>query len=281
VHVLRNTHLRIEILDAQAPESDGTRFVRGGYVWQVRDDAGRPLLAGPEWPEPRPDPFNGQGLPEVLRHSELSTGRPLTHDGERGLIPGVGTAVWETGRPRIVETAQWTTSREDGACHFCTTQRDGARACAVQRSIELRERTLVSRTRVENLGAEEWPLHWFAHPFLPIPPSADVVRWGTPFAGGVEDNPGFESTGERLRLRRRFTGKDDGHFERLVLATAAPLLARIEHADTGGVEMTTSFVPDEVYVWANGNTFSLEPYLLTTLAPGDARSWWVSYRFGE
>ena len=90
---LSNADLVVDLLDPAAPEDrvhQGLRFCWGGYIWQVHDRQAGPLLAGPEWPDPRPIPFNGQGLPESFRHATFGTGHPLIIQDGHGFIIGIG-----------------------------------------------------------------------------------------------------------------------------------------------------------------------------------------------
>ena len=75
---IRDSRLRIELLDPHAVHpAQGSRSCRGGYIWQVHDAQG-PLLSGPEFPQPPPTSCNGQGLPEVFRHADKRGDQPLT-----------------------------------------------------------------------------------------------------------------------------------------------------------------------------------------------------------
>ncbi len=93
---LSNRELTLDLLD---PDSDpsrlGTRYCWGGYIWQVHDVRHGPLLTGPEWPEPKPTPFNGQGLPESFRFRTRDE-RALTWNGREGVHLGGGSCA----RPR-------------------------------------------------------------------------------------------------------------------------------------------------------------------------------------
>ena len=93
---LSNGELRVDLLDPVADAArQGVRYCWGGYIWQVREACGEPLLTGPEWPNATPSAFNGQGLPESFRHTRFE-GRPLTWNGDHGLAVGV-----EIGRAHV------------------------------------------------------------------------------------------------------------------------------------------------------------------------------------
>lgn len=106
---LANRTLRVELLDpADDAARRGPRYCRGGYIWQVHDATRGPLVSGPEFPHPAPTPFNGQGLPESLRH-RTRDGRPLTWRGSEGLGIGIGRLAAGNGNEvRLEEPCAWT-----------------------------------------------------------------------------------------------------------------------------------------------------------------------------
>ena len=280
---LANRDLRVDLLDPADPADrarQGTRYCWGGYVWQVSEPGGTPLLAGPEWPEPRPTPFNGQGLPESFRHAEFGTGRPLILEDGRGFIIGAGTvAPGDDGELAVVQPCAWTVTRSPDALEFCTSQSGGGYACQLTRRIALAGRTLTSATALANTGHRPLPLHWFAHPFFAL--TDRLITCTLPASWNMAENPGFAlDAGHRLTLRRRFTDMYDGHFEQLRVGAATPLHAVLSHPTLAQLTFRTDFTPDSCPVWGNSNTWSIEPYLATELAPGTRRAWTLQYEFG-
>ncbi|NUM68479.1 hypothetical protein HUU39_24940 [candidate division KSB1 bacterium] len=88
MYVLQNAQLSAHILDPIADQARlGPRYCVGGYIYQVRDAAGRPLLSGPEFPAEFPAVINGQGLPEVFQFTLYHAEQEVE---ERKLIIGVG-----------------------------------------------------------------------------------------------------------------------------------------------------------------------------------------------
>lgn len=279
---LDNAQLRVDVLDpADAADHArlGTRFGWGGYVWQVHDRTRGPLLAGPEWPHPEPDPFNGQGLPESIRARELGTNRPLTIDGRVGFAIGIGdVAVGPRNELLLTRPGEWSVAGREAALVFGTAHDAIGLACTVMRTIRLEDRSIVSATEVANTGARAFPLHWFAHPFFPL--DDGMTTCALPAGTTIAVNSGFKlDPGGTLVFQRPFRGPHDGHMAPLQLAPGAALRARIAHPKIDGVTMTTDFTPSACPVWANGHTFSIEPYLLTELAPGASRAWSVRYEF--
>lgn len=280
---LNNGELRVELLDPADPVDRarlGIRFVWGGYIWQVHDPKVGPLLAGPEWPSSKPIPFNGQGLPESFRHAEFGTGRPLILENDRGFIIGIG----EVGRNMagyldVLAPCPWSITTSHGVIEFCTEQAGNGYACQLTRRIALNQRTLTSSTRLTNIGQRPLPLHWFAHPFFAL--DDRLLTCGLPATWGMHDNIGYEFDDQhRLQFKRRFRDRDDGHFEQLIVGADTPLRAELSHPRLQGIVFTCDFVPDTCPVWGNSNTWSIEPYMATELAPGTDRAWTLTYEFG-
>ncbi len=280
---LSSASLRVDLLDP-ADETErarqGTRFCWGGYVWQVTDSSAGPLLAGPEWPETRPLPFNGQGLPESFRHAELGTGRPLILEDRRGWIIGIGDVAPDaSGDLAVTQPCTWSITRGTGSLEFCTAQSGGGYACQLTRRIALAGRTLTSATAITNTGSRPLPLHWFAHPFFAL--QDRLLTCGLPAAWGMAENVGFAfDDAHRITFKRRFLHKDDGHFEKLLVSAAAPLRAVLSHPRLRDVVFTADFTPDLCPIWGNSNTWSIEPYITSELAPGARRAWQLAYEFG-
>lgn len=276
-----NARLRLDLLDPVADRALlGTRYCWGGYIWQVWDLEGPeplPLVRGPEWPAERPVPFNGQGLPESFRHRTLA-GTPLTWRGEEGLGVGIGSLGLAADRSVLVaEPCRWEIEPGPDRLVFRTTHAAAGYACAVVRTLALAGRTLTSHTALSNLGPARLALEWFAHPFFALPATgADAAL---PAGTSIAENPGFALADGRLRERRRFAGQNDGHMDQVRLPAGEPLAASLPHPARGPVAFRTSFVPDRCVVWGNDRTFSLEPYLVLDLAPGETRTWSLHYAF--
>lgn len=276
---LANAELSIELLDpVDDRERLGPRFCGGGFIWQVHDAHAGPLLAGPEWPNPVPSPFNAQGLPESFRHS-TTTGEPLLWAGETGLAPGAGALRRDaTGAVFVSEPCRWSIRDSDKCLLFSTAQNVDRWSYELERTIALRNRTIVSTSRLANSGTTTVMLEWFAHPFFPLLNGRTrvIVPAGTQLA----QNPGFVLTGNELTFYRPFAGEHDGHLDHLTLPRDQPLAATLSHPAIHYVRFSTDFAPFKCVIWANGNTLSLEPFLRLHLAPGESREWSLSYEFG-
>ena len=85
---LANSELQVSLLDPTAETSRlGSRYVTGGYIWQVDDLQRGPLLGGAQFPD-EPETFNGQGAPEVF---QFTCYRSETEIPQKRVIIGVGT----------------------------------------------------------------------------------------------------------------------------------------------------------------------------------------------
>ncbi|MBI2513146.1 MAG: hypothetical protein HYV96_14305 [Opitutae bacterium] len=278
--LLENATLRVELLDPVSDRSRlGPRFAWGGYIWQVHDATAGPLFAGPEWPKSDPAPHNGQGLPESFRH-RTTDGAPLLWRGETGLAPGAGALGLDAGGAVIVtEPCAWTIeSQTPTRIVYRTAQAVLGWSYELERTVELRERTLLSTSRLLNRGDAPLALEWFAHLFFSL--ESGRARVQLPAGTGLPPNPGFALEGRELVLRRTFNGERDGHLDHLVLPRDEPFSARLSHPKLTHVDFATDFAPFKCVVWANGNTLSLEPFLALHLAPCSAHAWTLRYDFG-
>jgi hypothetical protein len=164
---LTNGELRVDLLDPIADSArQGVRYCWGGYIWQVREACGEPLLTGPEWPSATPSAFNGQGLPESFRHTSFE-GRPLTWQGDQGVAVGAGTLSREGGNVRLVTPCTWRIEPSSNAITFVTRHTATGFDYELTRRIELEGRTVRSITRLHNHADAPFALEWFAHPFSP------------------------------------------------------------------------------------------------------------------
>lgn len=278
---LANAELTVDLLDPAAEHARlGPRFCWGGYIWQVHDRNVGTLFTGPEWPNATPLPHNGQGLPESFRHS-TTEGQPLLWDGTTGLAPGSGILGRDAGGNVVVTTpCVWQVDLRPDRAVFRTAQTAGRWAYELERTIELRGRQIVSRSRLTNRGAAPLKLEWFAHPFFALQPDGKLKATLAKDVG-LADNPGYVLAGGELTLKRAYVGVDDGHLVHLELPAGKPFAVTVSHPKLASVRFVTDFAPFKCVLWANGNTLSFEPFLALDLAPGESREWMVRYDFGK
>ena len=277
---LANDQLRIDVLDPTAnADLLGPRFCAGAFVWQIHDHIAGPLLSGPEGPEPKPEPFNGHGLPEACRDRARS-GQPwLWTDGE-GFAPGVGTLGRGPDGVTITQPCTWHLDIAPTRAEFRTQHAAAGYKAELTRTLELEGRTLRSHSRLTNTGNKSMELEWFAHPFFSLDQAGQIAVELPPQTSLPADS-GFTLAAGFLRGKRRYIGKDDGAFTLLAGFEELPLDVRIHHpALADGIRFQTDFVPSECPIWMNGFTFSVEPYQRLSLAPRESQDWALSYTFG-
>jgi hypothetical protein len=284
---LRNETLSIDILD---PVKDrhllGTRYCWGGYIWQVSDNQKGPLLSGPDYPSPKPLAFNGQGLPEVLRHSVLFSGKPLTWEKDEGLIMGVGRVQRvgkddpKTPEPEgltITEPAPWIIEQWENEIIFSTQGSFEKWVYQLERRISLNGRVITSETTLKNKGQETLPLHWFAHPFFAYTDGFATCKFHSPIS--MKDNVGFHLSSGLFSTKKRFIGEDN-HFEMMELPEETNLDVTISHPLIQDIRFSTNFALSMLPIWAGEATISIEPYMVTEISPGKEKKWKLTYQFG-
>lgn len=278
---LANAELTLDLIDPAAEHARlGPRFCWGGYIWQVHDKQVGTLLTGPEWPVTTPTPHNGQGLPESFRHS-TTEGQPLLWDGAVGLAPGSGVLGRDAdGNVAVTKPCVWQVDIKSDRAVFRTSQTAGRWAYDLERTIELRGRTIVSRSRLTNRGAATLQLEWFAHPFFALESNGKLTATLPP-GTSLEENPGYALGNNQLTFKRAFVGLHDGCLVHLALPAKQNFQVTLTHPKLASVRFAADFVPFKCVLWANGNTLSFEPYLALDLAPGASREWTLRYDFGR
>lgn len=277
---LANAELTVDLLDpAEEHTRLGPRFCWGGFIWQVHDHDVGTLFTGPEWPDAQPQPHNGQGLPESFRHN-TTTGQPLLWDEDVGVAPGAGALGRDAaGAVVVTRPCLWQIEMQPARAVFRTEQNVGRWSYALERTIELRGRQVVSRSRLINRGTTPLKLEWFAHPFFALQTDGKLSATLPPGVT-LPENPGYMLIGRELTMRRAFVGVDDGYLVHLGLPAGKFFAVAVSHPKLASVLFATDFVPFKCVLWANGNTLSFEPFLALDLAPGDSREWELTYDFG-
>jgi len=255
----------------------GTRYVSGGYVYQVTDNEQGDLLAGPVFPTDPPPVFHGQGMPEAFRES-------LGPVDGRQLV--IGNSIIEEERDpgqmntwRVHERCDWEVDRETPSqLRMQTRQSLGDWSLQLERRLVLNERGLLTETRVTNDGCAPLPLVWYAHPFLPWP--QDGICGSFSFAMTLPDNPGFAVDGENqiVRIADHDWG-EKGQFVQIEGCAGKELRARYHHPVTGNLLVISDFKMSQMPIWGNDCTVSFEPFMEHDLAPATTVSWSLVYSF--
>jgi len=278
---LKNSQLTVEILDPVADLGRlGTRYCTGGYIFQVQDAACGPLLSGPTYPDAF-NWFDGQGIPDAFNLSPLKT----SESEPEGLVLGVGLCrlaadYRDVEANTIEELCRWNIARGNTAIRFATRHHFHDWAVELERTVSLLGRTVRSDTRVRNTGERMVPLRWFPHPFFPQMPAGtdELIKLNFPVGFSAGDAYRVADNGFITRRGWPWTDKD-GCFQGLDHNAQTNLAVIQRHPQLGQVTATCSYAPDFFPIWGNPFTFSWEPYLERTVAPGQTLDWRIDYDF--
>lgn len=265
----------------------GSRYCVGGYVYDVTDRRLGPITSGPGYPdEVYPPVFDGQGLPEAFP-SPLWLGM-FPGDPDTRPAPGAPVLVIGVG---MVETTTADKIREMPTQEFCpwqinqtaTTMRMTTRQAyagwelSLTRDLTLSNRTLISATRLANLGRDPISFRWFPHPFFPNP-RGECCKFN--LAVSMPENPGYRLLENGfIEARPEAVWDRQGHFQVLTFSATDRLVTAQRHPALGLLTATCSYTPSWLPIWGNRNTFSFEPYLSRTVEPGAETNWSMSYDF--
>lgn len=263
----------------------GSRYVTGGFIWQVEDAAHGDLFSGPIYPRPNPNGWDGQGAPEVF---EIALGQHRAKLGEDVGVIGVGKVKRESPvKPfhvrnnfTVTEWLPWTLSSDPTSITFSAKQSFQDWSLDLVRIVRLKGRTLESLTTVRNTGGVELPIRWFAHPFFP---HADLECFGfdreSVFPFWVADAGGFEYNHRGWIARKAGHDWNKGCYQLVQIPFGYPLTAMVRHPKLGEIKVEADLPLAFLPIWANENTFSFEPYLQTQVLPGGVYSWAMRYHF--
>ncbi len=284
MYTLQNDQLTLSLLD---PATDtkllGSRYVAGGYIHQVTDAVHGPLLSGPEYPEPQPNPFNGQGAPDMF-FTPLGGDNAAVGD-EVGVI-GVGRVRRTSERepfdvrhnPEVIEFLPWQVEQDETSVTMRTAQEFQGWAYMLERRVELVERTIRSRTSIRSAGESTLPVRWFPHPFFP--PTTDGVqcRFSVPIE--LPENPAYFLNDDDFICLDPDFNWTKGHFQPLGFSDAEEGMTITQrHPLVSEVVATIDYATDFLPIWGNARTFSFEPYFDTALAQGESATWQIDYTF--
>ncbi|MDZ7269628.1 MAG: hypothetical protein ONB48_20265 [candidate division KSB1 bacterium] len=283
MYQLHNAQLTVDLLDPVADRARlGPRYCVGGYVFQVKDHRGRPLLSGPEYPSPAPTGTGGQGLPEVFQFTLYNEERELE---DRKLIIGVGLV--DKIRPELpyhlftnaqtVAYADWQVEQTGTSLRMTTVQTFKQWSFRLVREVRLENKSLSSSTLLYNTGNTPLPFRWFAHPFFPLVDAGRCCQ----LAGltTLPENPGFRLEADGFIVMNPEYNWPEGCYVKFETLNGKPLNARQAHDLCGELRVTGNFPLSDLALWANERTFSFEPFYQRTVPPQQETAWTIVYHF--
>ncbi|MEZ4673497.1 MAG: hypothetical protein R2932_04545 [Caldilineaceae bacterium] len=284
MYTLENVALSVLILDPVADrERLGSRYCVGGDIYQVIDPEQGELFTGPQYPDPYPDTFDGQGAPDMFFTPLGAEGTPV---GEDVGIIGVGRVrrtspiepFYVRHNPEVSEFLPWEIKINQDNITMRTTQRFRDWAYRLTRQVTLTGRKVDSVTEIESTGTAILPVRWFAHPFFPLTP--DRVYCHFSISVSMPENEGYFINDEGFICQKPEHNWARGAYQALSYdKPAAGITITQKHPSVGEVITTTDFAPDYLPVWSNANTFSFEPYFDAKLHQGQSATWRISYQF--
>jgi hypothetical protein len=283
VFELKNSDLTVSILDPiNNVDLCGSRYCVGGYIWQITDARKGELLSGPEYPNPQPNLFDGQGAPD---HFITPYGADAPVGGEVRAI-GVGrirrTSEIEPfsvrHNPEVIEFVQWAVTQDGNRLTMQTSDAINDWGYQLTREVTLNGRTVHSRTAIENQGQATLPIRWYAHPFFPPTPDRVYCRVTPPVS--LPENPTYFLNEDNFICKLPDHDNVPKWFLALDYAKEGDSMTFVQrHPLVGEVTAVTDFMPDWLPIWSNTRTFSFEPYFIRELAAGESAAWSIDYRF--
>jgi hypothetical protein len=279
-----NNQLKISILH---PEEDieylGSRYCRGGYIWQVDSMAQGPLFSGPSFPDPHPTVFDGQGIPDVF---ETAIGSSVSKVGECVHVIGVGDVLRSSDitpfhvrwNPTVITPCQWSIAQTSDSVEMSTVAEFKGHRYYLVKSVVLDNSDCIIKVALHNKGTIPIPVRWFVHPFFPSNNRHVCCDCSLPLT--IPDNSGFESIDNRITLIPTFNWKM-GCYRTVSVPWNRPVSVSVKHPVIKNITMKTSYGLSWLPLWANENTFSIEPFFSRFLVPGESAEWNVVFICSE
>jgi len=284
MYTLESAGLSVAILDPIADVARlGSRYCVGGYIYQVVDAQLGDLLTGPQYPNPNPGTFDGQGAPDMF-FTPLGAEEAAVGD-EVGVI-GVGLVKRTSDNepfsvrhnPEVSAFLPWQVQASSSSITMQTEQQFRQWAYQLTRRVTVEGRTVHSYTEIESNGDALLPIRWFAHPFFPLTPDRVYCHFSMPIS--MPENAGYFINDQGFICQHSAHDWARGYYQALdYTKPAGGITITQKHAGVGEIITTTDFAPDYLPVWSNANTFSFEPYFDAKLSQGEAAAWRISYTF--
>jgi hypothetical protein len=281
---LSNNLLKISILH---PENDiqylGSRYCRGGYIWQVDSVAHGPLFSGPSFPDSHPSVFDGQGIPDVF---ETAIGSTVSKVGECVHVIGVGDVLRTSDilpfhvrwNPTVVAPCQWRVVQASDFIEMSTPAEFKGHRYYLTKSVMLDNSDCTIKASLHNTGTVPIPVRWFVHPFFPLNNGNVFCDLSLPLV--IPENLGFECNNNQITMVKTFDWKK-GCYRTVSVPWDRPISVSVKHPVVKCVTMKTSYGLSWLPVWANENTFSIEPFFSKFLVPGESAEWSIAFTFSE
>jgi hypothetical protein len=278
---IRNGILSADILDPRADRDKlGSRYCAGGYIWQLYDANGRPLLSGPRFPSAIPPVFDGQGMPEMFETPLGGDDGPV---GSQVCVIGVGLVEKSSdiapfhpkNNPNVTQFCDWEVDTGGDWAAMATSQRVGDKSIKLRHEVRLDGGRVLSVNTLTNTGNAIINLSWFAHPFFPI--NNDLICGKIIPAASMPDNAGYEIDGGGVIRMKPDYPWEKGLFQVLDVPPTKLHIA-VPHPLAGAISLKTDYNVARCAVWGNARTFSFEPFIRQAVMPGEAASWEVEYK---
>jgi len=260
----------------------GSRYCAGGYVWQVYDGGGNPLLSGPHYPNPKPPVFDGQGIPDMF---ETPLGGEDGAVGDQVCVIGVGLVEKSSGivpfhprnNPHVTQFCKWHVDKGRDWAIMNTAQSFGDRSITLRKEVRLDGNRVAFVNTVSNVGKEAVNLRWFAHPFFPI--DDDFVCGKISPMASMPDNAGYEANGDgEIRMKPGYLW-ERGLFQ-VLYVPLTKLRFNVPHYLVGSIVLETDYDVVRCAIWGNSRTFSFEPFTQRAVGVGEEASWGIGVEFG-
>lgn len=233
-----------------------------------------PLFSGPSFPN-EASVFDGQGIPDVF---ETAIGSSVSKVGECVHVIGVGDVLRTSSilpfhvrwNPTVILPCEWNIVRTSDFVEMSTSAQFKSHRYTLTKRVKLDNAGFTITASLHNTGTVPIPVRWFVHPFFPLIDGTVFCELSLPLK--IPDNPGFEYTGKRITMVKTFDWQS-GCYRTLCVPWDNPVSISVKHPKVNCISLRTSYGLSWLPVWANANTFSIEPFFSRLLIPGESAEW--------